>query len=109
MGIKPGACSFVFKEDGTFTSTFGQRTSGGTFTFNAESNQLVLKYETGLLKLGAINAFAYMSGGDLQILFPMDNLLKVLTSLGSASGTLSTITSLLKSYDSIKIGFEFSK
>lgn len=109
VGIKPGACSFVFKEDGTFTSTFGQRTSGGTFTFNAESNQLVLKYETGLLKLGAINAFAYMSGGDLQILFPMDNLLKVLTSLGSASGTLSTITSLLKSYDSIKIGFEFSK
>ena len=109
VGIKPGACSFVFKEDGTFTSTFGQRTSGGTFTFNAESNQLVLKYETGLLKVGAINAFAYMSGGDLQILFPMDNLLKVLTSLGSASGTLSTITSLLKSYDSIKIGFEFSK
>ncbi len=109
VGIKPGACSFVFKEDGTFTSTFGLRTSGGTFTFNAESNQLVLKYETGLLKLGAINAFAYMSGGDLQILFPMDNLLKVLTSLGSASGTLSTITSLLKSYDSIKIGFEFSK
>lgn len=109
VGIKPGACSFVFKEDGTFTSTFGQRTSGGTFTFNAESNQLVLKYETGLLKLGAINAFAYMSGGDLQILFPMDNLLKVLTSLGSASGTLSTITSLLKSYDSVKVGFEFSK
>lgn len=109
VGIKAGACSFTFNEDGTFTSTFGQRTSGGTFTFNAETNQLVLKYETGLLKLGAINAYAYMTGGDLQILFPMDNLLKVLTSLGSASGTLATITTLLKSYDSVKVGFEFSK
>jgi hypothetical protein len=59
--------------------------------------------------LGAINAYAYMTGGDLQILFPMDNLLKVLTSLGSASGTLATITTLLKSYDSVKVGFEFSK
>lgn len=109
VGIKSGACSFAFKEDGTFTSTFGQRTSGGHFTFNAETNQLTLKYETGILKLGAINAYAYMTGGDLQILFPMDNLLKVLMSLGSASGTLSTITSLLKNYDSVKIGFEFSK
>jgi hypothetical protein len=39
----------------------------------------------------------------------MDNLLKILTSLGSASGSLASITTLLKSYDSIKIGFEFSK
>lgn len=109
VGIRKGACTFVFKEDGTFSSTFGQRTSSGTFTFNAETNQLVLKYETGLLKLGAINAYAYMTGGDLQILFPMDNLLKMLSSLGSGSGTLSTIMSLLKNYDSVKIGFEFSK
>ena len=109
VGIRAGACTFVFNEDGTFSSTFGQRTSGGTFTFNAENNQLVLKYESGLLKLGAINAYAYMTGGDLQILFPMDNLLKVLTSLGSASGSLATITTLLKSYDSVKVGFEFSK
>ena len=109
VGIRAGACTFVFNEDGTFLSTFGQRTSGGTFTFNAENNQLVLKYESGLLKLGAINAYAYMTGGDLQILFPMDNLLKVLTSLGSASGSLATITTLLKSYDSVKVGFEFSK
>lgn len=109
VGIRAGACTFVFNEDGTFSSTFGQRTSGGTFTFNAENNQLVLKYESGLLKLGAINAYAYMTGGDLQILFPMDNLLKVLTSLGSASGSLATITMLLKSYDSVKVGFEFSK
>ena len=109
VGIRAGACTFVFNEDGTFSSTFGQRTSGGTFTFNAENNQLVLKYESGLMKLGAINAYAYMTGGDLQILFPMDNLLKVLTSLGSASGSLATITTLLKSYDSVKVGFEFSK
>ena len=109
VGIKPGACSFVFKEDGTFTSTFGQKTSGGTFTFNAETNQIMLKYDNGLLALGAINAYAYINGSNLQLLFPMDKLLTLLTSLGSASNQLSTITSLLDNYDSVKIGFEFSK
>ena len=83
--------------------------AGGTFTFDAASNQLTLQYNTGLLKLGAINAYAYMNGGNLQILFPMDKLLTLLTALGSTNSSLSTVTSLLKSYDSVKIGFEFSK
>ena len=109
VGIKPGACSFVFNEDGTFTSTFGQKTSGGTFTFNAETNQITLKYDNGVLALGAINAYAYINGSNLQLLFPMDKLLTLLTTLGSASSQLSTITSLLDNYDSVKIGFEFSK
>ena len=109
VGIRAGACKFTFNQDGTFSSTFGQRTSSGTFTFDAQSNQIVLKYESGLLRLGPITAYAYLNGTNLQLLFPMDNLLKILTSLGSASGSLASITTLLKSYDSIKIGFEFSK
>lgn len=109
VGIKAGACSFVINQDGTFTSTFGQKSSGGTFTFNTETNQITLKYDNGLLALGAINAYAYINGSNLQLLFPMDKLLTLLTSLGSASSQLSTITSLLDNYDSVKIGFEFSK
>lgn len=109
VGIKAGACSFTFNEDGTFSSTFGQKTATGTFTFNAETNQLALKYDNSLLALGAINAYAYINGANLQLLFPMDKLLTLLTSLGSASSQLSTITTMLKSYDSVKIGFEFSK
>lgn len=109
VGIKPGACKFSFKDDGTFTSTFGQKVLSGTFTFNAESNQLTLNYNNSLLKLGSINTYAYLNGSNLQILFPMDKLLTLLSTLGSASDKLSTITSLLKNYDSVKVGFEFSK
>jgi hypothetical protein len=50
-----------------------------------------------------------MNGTNLQIVFPMDKLLTILTSLGSSIDSLSTITTLLKQYDSVKIGFEFSK
>lgn len=126
VGIKPGICKFVINEDGTFSSTFGQRTFSGTYTFDPKTNALSLKYgvtkpattEEGaeaaaatpsLFNLGAIPAYAYLNGEKLQIVFPMDKLLNVVTSLGSSVESLSLITELLKSYDSIKIGFEFSK
>lgn len=126
VGIKPGICKFVINGDGTFSSTFGQRTFSGTYTFDPKTNALSLKYggtkpattEEGteaaaatpsLFNLGAIPAYAYLNGEKLQIVFPMDKLLNVVTSLGSSVESLSLITELLKSYDSIKIGFEFSK
>lgn len=109
VGIKAGACSFTFNQDGTFSSTFGQKTASGTYTFDTESSQLLLNYQTGLLKLGAIPAYAYMNGDKLQVVFPVDKLVGLLVSLGSKSAKLAPITSLLQKYDSIKIGFEFSK
>lgn len=120
VGIKPGVCKFVLNEDGTFSSTFGQRTFSGTYTFDPKTNALSLKYggtkpstiaetEASLFNLGAIPAYAYLNGEKLQIVFPMDKLLNVVTTLGSSVESLSLITELLKSYDSIKIGFEFSK
>ena len=59
--------------------------------------------------MGAIPAYAYMNGDKLQIVFPMDKLLNVITSLGSSVESLATITELFKSYDSMKIGFEFTR
>lgn len=110
VGIKAGACSFVINDDGTFTSTFGQKTSGGTYTFNAETHELSLKYDSGLLRLGtAIPAYAYMNGTNMQIVFPADKLLTILTKLGTSISSLKTFTALLEKYDSVKIGFEFSK
>lgn len=109
VGIKAGACSFTFNSDGTFISRFGQKTATGTYTFDTSTYKLSLKYNSGLLNLGAIPAYAYMNGTNLQIVFPMDKLLTILTSLGSSIDSLSTITTLLQKYDSVKIGFEFSK
>ena len=108
-GIKPGACTFVFKEDGTFSSTFGQRTSTGKYTFDAKTNQISLKYDSGIFNTKAITAYAYINGTSLQLGFAMDKLLTILTTLGSNIESLSMVTELLKQYDSVKIGFEFSK
>lgn len=109
VGIKSGTCSFVFKEDGTFSSTFGQKTSTGKYTFDAKTNQISLKYDSGIFNTKAITAYAYINGTNLQLGFAMDKLLTILTTLGSNIESLSMVTELLKQYDSVKIGFEFSK
>ena len=114
VGIKPGVCKFAFNEDGTFSSTFGQRTFSGTYTFDPKTNALALKYggtttAASLVNLGSIPAYAFMNGANLQVVFPMDKLLTVITSLGSNIDSLATITELLKSYKSVKVGFEFTK
>lgn len=109
VGIKPGACTFIFKEDGTFSSTFGQRTSTGKYTFDAKTNQISLKYDSGLFNTKAITAYAYINGSNLQLGFAMDKLITIMTTLGSNIESMALVTELLKQYDGVKIGFEFSK
>lgn len=109
VGIRQGACSFTFNEDGSFSSQFGQRTLSGTYTFDTESFQLSLHFENGLFKLGTIPAYAYMNGENLQVVFPVDKLVNMLVAFGSKSSRLAPITSLIQQYDSIKLGFEFKK
>lgn len=109
VGIKAGACSFTFNEDGTFSSQFGKKSFGGTYTFDPKTNQMMLKYDSQLINWGSIPAYAYLNGKNMQIVFPIDKLVGVLTTLGSNVGALSTITDLIKKYDSVKIGFEFAK
>ena len=66
VGIKPGICKFVINEDGTFSSTFGQRTFSGTYTFDPKTNALSLKY--GVAKAAVVNWTKYMCG-ELAIKF----------------------------------------
>ena len=112
VGIKAGSCKFVINGDGTFSSTFGERTFSGTYTFEATTNKLNLKYSSGemeLIDLGTVPAYAYLNGEKLQIVFAMDKLLGVITTLGSNIDSLSSITALLQKYNGLKVGFEFSK
>lgn len=112
VGIKPGVCKFVINEDGTFSSTFGSKTYSGTYTFDPSTNKLNLQYGSDYVeggKLGTIPAYAYINGEKLQIVFAMDKLLNIITTLGSNVDSLSTITMLLQKYNGLKIGFEFSK
>ena len=101
-GIRAGACKFSFAADKRFTATFGSRTFTGTYEFTGESHDI-----------GTLNGKTYLSGTDLQILFPATRLLKMVDVLGqklaSFSTTAATVSTLVGKFDDLYLGFEFTK
>lgn len=109
VGIREGACSFNFASDNTFTATMGSRTLSGTYEFDSSTHAVTLHFSTGTFNLGTISGFAYISGTNLDLVFSVDKLVGMITTLGAKISSLATVTALLKSYDSVMIGFEFTK
>ena len=109
VGIREGACSFNFASDNTFTATMGARTLSGTYEFDPSTHAVTLNFAAGKLNLGSVGGFAYISGTNLDLVFSVDKLVGIITTLGAKVSSLSTLTALLKNYDSVMIGFEFTK
>ena len=107
IGIKDGQLSFTFNADSTFTSTIGKRSMQGTYSYDAATNQVQLKY----LRLLNMNAKVNCTSNSMELLFNSDKLLKLITFLSSKSSntTLKTISSLADSYDGMMLGLELKK
>ena len=105
IGIKDGQMSFTFNADSTFTSTVGKKTLKGTYSYNASTKQVDLKY----LKL--LHAKVNCSSSSLELLFNSDKLLKLMAFIGSKSSStaLKTVSSLAENYDGMMLGFQLSK
>ena len=108
-GIEPGACSFVFDKEETFTATFGSQTLGGTYEFDATTHGITLHFAKGKFDLGTVAGHAYLSGNELQLIFPVTKLVDMITALGSKIQSLSALSSLLEKYENVYIGFQFAK
>lgn len=109
VGIKPGSCSYTFNNDGSFTAVISKHNLSGTYTYDATSHVIELKYSTKLLNLGTMKGYAYIDGAALELVFDCSKILNFVTKLGSKSTQLSTITSLVGNYDGMMIGFGFNK
>lgn len=108
VGIVPGACSVTFNSDGTFTMPIKNRNLTGTYTYNNEDHSLTMVVGQSEKALN-LKGLAYISGTNLQLVFPINKLTDFLVNIGSSVSSLSTITTLIKQYENIYLGFEFAK
>lgn len=109
-GIQSGSGSFTFEQsDSTFTATLGNHELAGTYEFESETHVITLHFAKGRLNLGSFEGHAYVSGTDLLLVFPVTKLVNLATELGSRISSLSTITTLLRKYENVYLGFAFSK
>lgn len=107
VGIKEGQLSFTFNADSTFVSTLGKRKLNGTYSYDAGTQMLHLKY----MKLIPMNAKVNYTTQQMDLLFEADKLLKLITFLSSksSSATLKAISSLADSYDGMMLGYELKR
>lgn len=108
-GIKPGACSFSFDREKNFSAVVAGQTLSGTYEFDPSTHVVTLHFASGKFNLGTVPGHAYISGSDLQIVFPVTRLVELVTAIGSKVSALSTVASLLKKYENVYAGFAFSK
>lgn len=95
-----------------FTLKLGVLTLQGQVTKDEQSKELYFNFNAfGKVSLGKLKANATKSGKTLNLTFEATKLIKILTSISSKLNiqTLSTLSSLLDSYDGIFIGFKLKQ
>lgn len=108
-GLKPGACTFTFNADKTYTAVIGKTKLNGTYTLDTKAKTITLTFTTK--GIGKVTANITGSSGKMSLLFKADKLLALLTSVTKVAGgtTLGTVSKLLGSYDGLMLGLEFKK
>jgi len=108
-GIKAGSCTFTFNSDGKFTATIGTRNLSGEYTYTTETHVLALTFSKGIPGLKTMQGNAYISGSELELVFPITKLVELVSKLGSKISSLATISTMLEKYKNVYIGFAFEK
>ena len=104
LGLTSANTYIQFNQDGTFSASIDGKPFSGTYTFDPSTSKVVLKS-----LLFNINCYAKKNTQGIAILFEASKLLTVLQTVSALSGntTLGTIGDLSKSYDGVRLGFDF--
>lgn len=107
VGIEPGEMSFTFNTDSTFQTQIKGKTLKGTYRYDADTKKVNLQFS----KLLRLNTTVNCTSEQMELLFPSDRLLDLITFLTSKSNnaTLQSINSLAESYDGMMLGFTLQK
>ncbi|MBW9201809.1 DUF4923 family protein [Bacteroidales bacterium SW292] len=107
VGIIAGEMSFTFEADSTFCTQIRGKELKGTFSYDAASKKVNLKFS----KLLNIQTTVNCTSENMELLFPSDKILDLITFLTSKSNnsTLKSINSLADSYDGMMLGFALEK
>ena len=104
LGVKSGNTSVVFKEDGTFSASFAGKAFSGNYSYDESSAKVTMQ---GLLI--TLNCYAKRNANGIALLFESSKLLTMLQTLSALSGnaTLQGVGEISKSYDGLRVGFDF--
>lgn len=106
IGMKAGKSQLTLNEDKTCTFNYNGKTANGTYSYDASSSKMTI---TGALGVSSMICTVTVSGNELYMLFDADKLLTIMTGLGSSLSSTSTISSLLKNYNGLQLGWTMKR
>ena len=106
IGVSASNTNVTFNQDGTFSASFDGYPMQGKWTFNESTCKVTMQ---GMLL--TINCYAKRNANGIGLLFEGKKLLSMLQTLASLSGNanLEAIGEVSKSYDGVRLGFDFTK
>jgi hypothetical protein len=104
MGINSSNTKITFSKDGTYTAAFRGTPMSGKWSYDQASSKVVL---SGMLI--NINCYAKRNSDGIALLFEAKKLLSLLQVAAAASGNsnIQTVAEISKSYDGMRLGFDF--
>lgn len=110
LGIQAGSSTVTFDNKGNFTVAVGEQKASGSYEYDAATHTISVRpSDEKLAKIEAVAGRAYLSGSELQLLFPITRLLELDQSVSSQASSLEAVSTLLSSYKDLYIGFAFER
>ncbi len=106
IGINSSNTYITFNQDGTFSASFRGTPLSGNWTFDEKTYKVTLQ---GMLL--TINCYAKRNANGVGLLFEAKKLLTVLQTVAAMSGNsnIQSVGEISKSYDGVRLGFDFTK
>lgn len=106
IGINSQNTVITFNQDGTYSANFRGTPMSGKWTFDASTYKVTL---SGMLL--SINCYAKRNANGVGLLFEAKKLLTLLQTVAAMSGNsnIQSVGEISKSYDGVRLGFDFTK
>ena len=106
IGITSQNTNITFKQDGTYTASFRGTPMSGKWTYDEASSKVTLQS-----LLLTINCYAKRNYTGIGLLFESSKLLNILQTMAALSGNqnIQAVGEISKTYDGLRLGFDFSK
>ena len=106
IGINSSNTYITFNQDGTFSAAFRGTPISGNWTFDEKTYKVTLQ---GMLL--TINCYAKRNANGVGLLFEAKKLLTLLQTVAAMSGNsnIQSVGEISKSYDGVRLGFDFTK
>ena len=106
IGITSQNTNITFKQDGTYSATFRGTPMSGKWTYDEATSKVTLQS-----MLLTINCYAKRNYTGIGLLFESSKLLTILQAMAAMSGNqnIQAVGEISKTYDGLRLGFDFSK